>query len=79
MAEKVVIMNKNRFCINFAGYGPVPIETRTDHAPLFVSDPPRKIGDEAIVLVKGHKRRVMLLRSKGHMRNSLWLVDMGTP
>jgi len=68
---------KNRFCVNIPGFGLIPVATDGDDIPLFVVGTPKRIGDEAIIIAEGKRRRVMLLKSEGHVKNSTYLVDMG--
>jgi hypothetical protein len=61
----------------FDGIGFVPTATDQDDAIVFISRPPNKIGDKAIVYVEGRRLSVTLLRSSGMKKNSLWLVHCG--
>jgi len=67
----------NRLCVFFKEYGYVEVATEEDDCPIYETDPPRRIGDLAIIRVEGQRRMVMLLRSHGHVRNGLYLVDRG--
>ena len=78
MKSKNLFLRKaNRIIVWFNGYGPVPLAQQLDDLPKFETDPPRKIGDDAIIFVEGQRRLVRLLRSTGHVVNSTYLVDMG--
>lgn len=68
----------NRLCINFDGYGLVPLADLKDDYPSFITKEPTKIGDDAIVFVEGTRRKVRLLESSGHVKNAMYLVDMGS-
>lgn len=67
-------MDMNSICVNFLVYGLVPLG---DDEITFLTDAPKKIGDDALVCVRGIKRMVRLLRSSGHIKNWTYLVDMG--
>jgi len=55
----------------------IPLAESTDDIPEFVMSPPRVIGDETIIYAEGKFRRVILLKSDGHVKNGLYLVDLG--
>lgn len=67
----------NRLGVLFAGLGIVPVACSVlDDKPRFITRKPRRIGDDAFVMVEGQARRVRLLKSNGsHGRR--FLVDMG--
>lgn len=64
----------NRLCVNFHGIGFVPVHADEDY--VFMTYPPRKIGDEAIIRVNGSRKHVMLLRSSGHVKDETYLVQV---
>lgn len=68
---------KNRFCVRFHGYGYVPVATVEDDKPVFLTPPPKRIGDDAIIKAEGKLRKVRLLESTGHIKNGTYLVDLG--
>jgi len=68
---------KNRFCVFFPGCGLVPVADCQDDTPTYVTAPPVKVGDTAIISVEGHRRKVVLMRSVGSDKNNLYLVDQG--
>ena len=68
---------RNRICVNFAGFGLVPLADELDDVPVFETAPPNQIGDDAIIYVEGQRRHVRFLRSSKMVRNSTYLVDFG--
>jgi len=78
MDELRVFRNpRNRLCAFFDNYGFIPVASTGDDIPVFVSAPPRKVGDEAIIHVEGRRRKVELLRSSGGYKSARFLVDLG--
>jgi len=68
---------KNRFCVFFPECGLVPVADCQDDTPTYVTAPPVKVGDTAIIFVEGRHRKVVLMRSAGSIKNNLYLVDQG--
>jgi hypothetical protein len=64
----------NRLCAWFNGFGPVPVAQAGDDAPEFLTEKPRRIGDEALIRAEGKVRRVIFERSAG---GGNYLLDMG--
>lgn len=78
MSQAVFRRSANRFCAYFDGYGLVPVADSKDDTPVFLTSPPQKVGDDAVVLVEGMRRKVRLLAASKRLGNqSLFLVDMG--
>lgn len=67
-----------RLCVLFDGYPPVPYASDTEPY-LFETARPKRVGDDAIIVVAGkYRRRVRLLRSSRRMaKRATFLVDMG--
>ena len=61
----------NRVLIFFEEKGFVALE---DSPFRFLSSPPQRIGDHALILVASEKRFVQLLRSYGHIKDSTYIV-----
>lgn len=58
----------NRFLVLIGGQF-VPVASPIDDKPFFISDPPRRTGDDCVIFVEGQYRFARLIRG--------WLVDMG--
>lgn len=64
----------NRICVVFKKYGLVPVAEKLDDTPIFVGEPPQRIGDFSIVDVEGHRRIVVLSVAEN---GRLYLLDQG--
>lgn len=63
-----------RICVCIKGAPrSVPV---ADKWPIeFLTEPPQKIGDEALIRTEGQTVQVMLLPSSGHVRDRTYLVE----
>lgn len=61
----------NKPCVHFKGIGLVQVN---DEPFYFLTDLPRRIGDDAIIMCKGKEVFVRLLRSYGMRRCITYLV-----
>ncbi len=72
--DRVFHRPANRLCVWIPGHGFVPVAEGKDDKPELLSEPPRRIGDDALIEVEGQLRLVRLLATGG---GSTYLVDMG--
>lgn len=63
----------NRLCEYFDGIGFVPVHNEPYE---FLTDPPEKIGDAALIRVDGKREMVCLLKSSNMVKNSTYLVRL---
>lgn len=66
----------NRLCVNFDGLGLVPVNSDEWYVFDELIGPPRRIGDDAIIIVNGKRVKVRLLKSKGMVRDAKYLVRL---